>query len=195
MVKDSGDFRLGVCSLFVLSFFVCSCAKSTPRPFSSGYVFTAPGSSPTTGKIYFSWPYYRQDSDGGGLPRLITNYSTRISYIIWLDERKYTETLAPEYTFDGQNPCTNRSDIACRKIGPESVNGRACDKWETTDRKNGRLGSVCVDRELHYPISVHSADGATFEYINIKAGPQAPSLFEIPFGYKKLPDPFGRLKD
>jgi len=188
MVKRNGHFRFAVCSFFVLSC-LFAIAQNTPQPFSSDYVFTAEGSKPSTGKIYFSWPYYRQDTEG---IRLITNYSTKISYGIFLDKRQYFETRATEYTFAAQNACAMRPDLTCKKVGPETVNGRACDKWETIDKKNGRLGSVCVDRELHFPISTHNTNGTTFEYVNIKAGPQPSSVFEIPDGYRKIADPFGR---
>jgi hypothetical protein len=190
MVKWNGHFMFAVCSFFVLSS-LFAIAQNMPQPFSSDYSFTAEGSKPSTGKIYFSWPYYRQDT---GNMRVITNYSTNISYGIFLDKHQYFETRASEYKFDAQNPCAISGDLTCKKIGPETVNGRACDKWETTDKKNGRPGSVCVDRELNYPISVHHTDGTAFDYVNIKPGPQPSSLFEIPEGYQKVPDPFGRIK-
>lgn len=187
MVKHNDYFRLGVCSFFVLNC-LSAIAQNTPQPLSSDFIFTAEGSR-STGRIYFSWPYYRHDSEG---MRVITNYSTKVSYVIFLDKRQYFETRAGEYTFDAQNPCALRPDLTCKKIGPETVNGRACDKWETMDKKNGRPGSVCVDQELHFPIIIHHTDGTTFEYVNIKAGPQPSSVFEIPDGYRKVPDPFGR---
>jgi hypothetical protein len=185
MMKHSSHLRLAICALFVLSG-LFPLAEDTPQPFSSDYVSAAEGSKPTTGKFYFSWPRYRMDN---GNVIVITNYSTQISYNLFLDKHEYIETRAPHFTFDAQDPCLKRPDITCRKIGPETANGRACDKWETTDKRTGLPGSICIDLELHFPISVHHANGTTFNYINIKAGPQAASIFEVPDGYKKAPNP------
>ena len=113
----------------------------------------------------------------------ITNYDTKITDIILRDKYEYMEHPT-EYAFNAQNPCAKRPDLTCKRIGKATANGRECEKWDTVDTK-GRPGSVCIDRELRFPISVHNGNGINFEYINIKAGPQPPSLFEIPPGYTK----------
>jgi hypothetical protein len=185
-VAHNSYFRLAACGLFILTC-VFSLAQNSPQPFSSDYISTVEGSEPITGKIYFSWPYYRMDT---GAIVSIVNYKTKTSYKIFRDKREYFETRAPEYAFVAEDPCAKRPDITCKKIGPETANGRTCEKWETTDKKSGHLGNVCVDRELHFPIRVRNPNGVTFDYINIKVGSQEASIFEIPDGYKKISDPF-----
>jgi hypothetical protein len=172
--------------LFILGF-SWAAAQNRPQPFSSDFIFTE-GSFKSTGKIYFSWPNYRMDIES---IISIANYETKRRYAIFLDQHKYFETRGNEYLFDAQDPCLKRPDLTCKKIGPVALAGRRCDKWETTDKQSGRVGDVCVDQELHFPISVHNSNGTSFEYINIKPGPQAESLFAPPAGYERVPDILG----
>ena len=163
--------------------------QDKPQPLSADYTFTLKdgSSKPGTGKIYFSWPYVRMDSDGGTIT--ITNYATNTEYFLFTEGHKYLEKRAPEYLLDGETPCAKRPDITCKKIGAQTVNGRICDMWETTD-KSGHSGSICMDQKLKFPVRVQNANGATVDYTNIKAEPQPASLFEIPAGYSKTINPF-----
>ena len=158
-------------------------AQNKPPSFSGDYIFTDNGSKPETGKIYFSWPYVRMDSEGGIF--FITNYSTKIKYAIISDKHIYSESPALEYALDSQAPCSKRPDITCKKIGKETVNGRKCDKWETRD-KSGSTGYQWIDQKLGFPIRAQNQNGTNMEYKNIKVEPQAASLFEIPVGYRKV---------
>jgi len=133
----------------------------------------------------------RIDSGNGVI--LIANDKTKIQYAIFTEKRNYFESAGPEYTFDNKNPCANRPDITCKAAGPATVNGRACDMWETTDKAGG-AGSVCIDQKLRFPISVKNGNGTTMEYINIKVAPQPASLFEVPAGYSKIDNPLGPQK-
>ena len=175
-----------VCILLSFSFLL---AQNEPQAFSADYVFTDSGSKEPPGRIYFSWPYLRMDNAKGIV--LIANYTTRIQYSIFTEKHNYFESVGPEYTFDHMNPCAKRADITCKAAGKSTVNGRACDLWETTD-KSGRPGSVCIDQKLRFPVRVKNGNGTTVEYINIKAEPQPASLFEIPAGYTKVDNPFAR---
>ena len=89
-MKHSSYFRLAACGLFILGC-TFSLAQNSPQPFSSDYTFTAEGSKPSTGKIYFSWPFYRMDTDA---MISIVNYKTKTSYTIFRDKRVYFERRA-----------------------------------------------------------------------------------------------------
>jgi hypothetical protein len=86
--------------------------------------------------------------------------------------------------FDPANPCANQPDITCKKIGVETVSGRACDHWEITD-KNGKVSNVWVDEKLHFPIKMASAD-STILLTNITEGEPDAALFQIPSDFKKM---------
>jgi outer membrane lipoprotein-sorting protein len=88
-------------------------------------------------------------------------------------------------SFDPQNPCGKQAGVTCKKAGTETVNGRACDKWVTTE-KNGHTSTAWVDQKLYFPIKVISSEGTTMDLTNIKEGAQAASTFEVPAGYKKM---------
>jgi outer membrane lipoprotein-sorting protein len=88
-------------------------------------------------------------------------------------------------SFDPQNPCGKHADVTCKKAGTETVNGRVCDKWVTTE-KNGHTSTSWVDQKLYVPIKVVSSEGTTMDLTHIKEGAQPASTFEVPAGYRKM---------
>ena len=72
----------------------------------------------------------------------------------------------------------------CKKIGDDDLNGRKTVKYSAT-ASNGDTGTVWIDRELKVPIKWDGEKGAA-EMQNIKLGPQADSLFNIPTDYEKI---------
>ena len=77
--------------------------------------------------------------------------------------------------------------IECASIGRDTVDGREAQAWRvTTTRGQTRDTAVMwVDARLHF--ITKSVDSTTAsEVVKIVEGPQAPDLFEVPPGYKKL---------
>jgi hypothetical protein len=89
----------------------------------------------------------------------------------WL---KVSKQLGP-----GEKPAT------CRKVGDDVVNGRAAVKYEGAS-PDGKKGDVWLDVKVRYLVKVNSPDGGGMELRNIHEGPSDPSLFEVPYGYKKM---------
>jgi outer membrane lipoprotein-sorting protein len=199
-VKQRMCLKLAICSLLVL-IVAPGFAVQPPQsqPFSADMtVTTGKGGENVTGKVYFSLPKTRMDMTAHGQNMsMITNSSTQTSYMVMHQQHMYMEMHANQNnpmtrnmpkidgSFDPQNPCGKQADVTCKKAGTETVNGRVCDKWVTTD-KNGKTSTAWVDQKLYFPIKVLSAEGATMELTNVKEGAQPASTFEVPVGYRKM---------
>lgn len=151
------------------------------------------------GKFFYSVTKTRMDmqTPGGSISN-ITDIPAKKLYMVMHDRQMYMENdlnrpnpmargpKPPEVKqFDPANPCANREGTTCKKVGTETVNGRACDKWEFS--KNGGLEDTeWIDQKLHVPIKSVRTDGTSFELKNIKEGTQPESTFAIPSGYQKF---------
>jgi hypothetical protein len=83
------------------------------------------------------------------------------------------------------------------KLGAEQVGQYMCDKYRitVTSDKGTYTGTVWTARELNgFPVKwLDDKTGDTVEFRDISLGPQDPSLFQPPAGYKKMTMPsFGR---
>ena len=89
---------------------------------------------------------------------------------------------------DPERPCAGFREYvrqqSCKKLGSEHVNGRKTQKWEITSPRGGK-GHLWVDPRLAFVIKMRDEEGLT-ELRNIKEGPQPPSLFELPAGYRRM---------
>jgi len=77
-----------------------------------------------------------------------------------------------------------------RKIGTEQVGQYFCDKYRYTiiEQNNTYTGTMWTARQLNgFPVKwFDDKTGSTIEFRNINLGPQNPSLFEPPAGYRKM---------
>jgi hypothetical protein len=87
-------------------------------------------------------------------------------------------------TYEAWAKASKQSSVTCRKIGPDTVNGRAAMKYEGTS-SNG-TGYAWVDERLRFVSKWQDDKGNSAELRNIQEGPQAPSLFEVPSDYQKF---------
>jgi hypothetical protein len=192
--------RNGIALLVVVLALACAAlpaqAQLATLPQFSADMTTKHGGESTQGKIYFGSNKIRMDMNAGGRDmQMITDILKKTSYMIMPQQRMYMEMSAtgpmagargrtPDVKpVDPNNPCANQPGVTCKKVGTETVNGRACDKWEFTgDGKH----TAWIDQKLHIPVKTVSSDGATMELTNIKEGAQPASLFEIPAGYQKM---------
>jgi outer membrane lipoprotein-sorting protein len=199
-VKQHVHLKFAICSLLVLIAAPGFAVQAPqPRPFSADMAVTgAKNGENVTGKVYFSLPRTRMDMAAQGKNiSMISNGSTQTSYMIMHDQRMYIEVHGNQpnpmtrkipsldSSFDAQNPCGKQRDVTCKKEGTESVNGRMCDKWVSTDW-NRRTSTTWVDQKLYVPIRVISFEGTTMNLTNIKEGAPAASTFEVPAGYTKM---------
>ena len=151
------------------------------------------------GKMFYAGKKIRMDmqSPGGSISN-ITDITAKKNYMLMHSGHMYMEhDLDKPYPmgrsprtpvvreFDPANPCANRPDMTCKKAGSETLNGRECDKWEFS--KGGQLEETnWIDKKIHVPVKSLHPDGTSWELQNIKEGPQAATLFEIPSGYQKF---------
>ena len=182
------------------------CIGQMPQPFSADMTITHNTGEKVTGKIFFSPPKNRMDMTApagkggpmGGRMSMINDPTTQTMYMIMHDKKMYMEMHANQLagpmmghapsapsSFDPNHPCG--PDATCKKVGTETVNGRVCDKWVTTD-KNG-TSTAWIDQKLWYPIKAQSSSGETLELTNVKEGRQDASLFQPPAGYQKMTIP------
>lgn len=147
-----------------------------------------------TGKMYWGGSSMRMDINAGGRDAsIIHNTSKNANYMVMPEQKMYMELGANSpmlgrssdlKSYDPNNPCAGEEGYTCKKLGAETVNGRACDKWELTGAHGNQ--TFWIDQKLHFPIRGVSADGHTFDLTNVKEGAQPASLFEVPPGYTKL---------
>lgn len=77
-------------------------------------------------------------------------------------------------------------------VGEEDVGGRRTQKYRVTIDGNGENFAMLqwVDKETSVPVKSASEDGRwSYEYVNLKVGPQTAELFELPAGYNKMAMP------
>ncbi len=77
-------------------------------------------------------------------------------------------------------------------MGEEDVGGRKAQKYRVTINGNGEDFAMLqwVDKETGVPVKSASEDGRwSYEYVNLKVGPQTAELFELPVGYNKMAMP------
>ncbi len=175
--------------------------KPTPTPFSADTRTSMSNGTEMQGKIYFSGEKIRMEMDTPRGPMItIVDPAKQITDMLMPERKMYMEMnmaqmaprrRAPELKpMDIDNPCANAPDTTCKKVGTETVNGRACDKWEFTT--NGRVTNFWIDQKLYFPIKTQS-EAATIELLNIKEGPQDAKLFEVPSDYQKMEMPGGMM--
>jgi hypothetical protein len=193
-------FRIAVFAALLLSLSTAPAQIYTPQPFSADFSALAKSGTNVTGKFFFSLPSTRMDMTVRGQNvSSIMNGGTKTSYVIMHAQHMYMEMKAGqaspmgpslpqiEAAFDPKNPCagSTHSGATCKDVGPDSLNGRSCEKWLITD-KNGVTTTVWVDDKLHFPIKSQTSDGSSFELSNIKEGGQPASLFDPPADYRKM---------
>jgi hypothetical protein len=77
-------------------------------------------------------------------------------------------------------------------MGKENVNGQDAEKFQVSYTENGRAETIYqwIAGGSSLPVRVASADGTwQVDYLNIRAGDQPDSLFEVPPGLQKMSIP------
>lgn len=193
-------YRLAVLAIIfgVVLALVPAALAQMPKPFSAD-MFVTPGRSggeAVNGKFFYGGQRMRMEMSARGHESvMITDIPKKVTYMVMPQQRMYMEMQhsammrgqrGPDFKpYDASNPCAAEEGTTCKKVGTETVNARLCDKWEFT--KGGKPDrTVWIDKQNHIPIKTVSSDGTVFEFKNIKEGPQAASLFDVPSGYQKM---------
>lgn len=86
-----------------------------------------------------------------------------------------------------------KGDMKWEKLGSETVNGAACDKYKVTMTLEGKTSEMFYFLDSKgFPVRTEiKMEGQTMsvDYKNWKEGSQEASLFEVPAGYNKMQMP------
>ena len=155
---------------------------------------TKAGGVEIPGKIYVKENKVRNEVQAGGQPSIhILRPDKKVVWIIIPQQKAYVEMPITHTAQQKMLPLTEDQKAKMKKVGTETINGYACDKYETTMSHQGKPMQVFtwVATDLGVPIKIVSEDGSfSMEYKDIKPGQVADSLFDLPQDYKKMQLPF-----
>ncbi len=156
-----------------------------PWEYSADQVITSSGQS-VTHKVYVKKDRIRLETPQRGIS--ILRFDRKMVWILMPDQKKYMELpLHGRDPLSGLNPDVK---VERQAVGQEVVNGHPTKKNKTTTSFQGQqvVGYQWLATDLkELPIKWQNDTAKTTgELKNIKFGPQAASLFEIPQGYQKL---------
>lgn len=155
------------------------------------------------GKIYVSNDKIRMEQKDGHAGAVIIDGKAGTAFVLIparklaMDVNQGGHPMQSLAGLDPDNPCpqlqkmehdlhkNEKGEWSCKRIGPETVNGRTAVKIEGTSPA-GEQSFGWIDTRLKFLIKSQSAKGAGLELRNIQEGPQPASLFEIPADYQKM---------
>jgi hypothetical protein len=160
------------------------------------------GSMTMTGKLWVSHGMIRRESLDEGHVMVVLNdpahkkslhlvpdqgFYEDVSALSGTRGGFYTDDLIPGgpadvLVHDLKNPCANEPGVHCKRIGPDSVNGRPCEKWRLASAA-GKPWTECIDQGLGAIIE-QDRNGRLFTLTEIREGPQEASLFLLPTDMK-----------
>jgi len=154
--------------------------------FSADMVIVPKGEEPMRGKIFVSGDKIRQETaDEDETQVMIIRPDKKVTWMITPEEKTYTELpyQSPGKTFE---EWTAEKAKNAKFIGEENVSGMPCKKYVVVE--NGEKTVLWIPGELPFPIKIEDPE-MVMEYKNIKLGQLDDSLFELPAGYEKMPEP------
>jgi len=142
--------------------------------FSADVIQSMPQQESRQGRLYVGNEQVRTDITVGGKKMIqIIDIKLQTAYMLDPEQKSYMERKAvPGELNPGggtaakdANPCAGMQNLACRRIGVESVNGRPAEKWELENTAQGQSGKMVIwlDDERRIPIRQLLPDGATME--------------------------------
>ncbi len=170
--------------LMILSFSTPLSARAVE--FSADLVIQPKGDEPMTGKIFVKGDKVRQEtSEEGETQIMIIRPDKKLTWMLTPEEKTYMEMpyQAEDKTFE---EWTADKEKKSKLLGEETISGLACRKFESVE--DGEKTYFWIAKQFPFPIKVEDSE-VTMEYKNIKEGPLADSLFELPAGYEKMAMP------
>ena len=157
-------------------------------------MITKAGGMEIPGKVYVKDNKMRNEIQAAGHSNIhIIRPDKKLVWIIIPQQKAYMEIPISQEAQQKMGILTENQKAAMKKIGTKTVNGHACDKYETTMSHQGKSMKVftCVATDLGVPIKILSEDGSfSMEYKDIKPEKVADSQLEPPQGYQKMKMPF-----
>jgi hypothetical protein len=160
----------------------------------SATMVTKAGGVEIPGKIYVKDNKVRNEVQVAGQAGIhILRPDKQVVWIILPQQKAYMEMPFTKEAQHNLLPLTEEQKNSMKKMGTETINGYACDKYMASITHKGKAMQVTswVATDLGMPIKIVSADGSfSMEYKDIKPGEVAASLFEVPQDYQKMKLPF-----
>jgi hypothetical protein len=168
--------RFPIISSFIILLFTTAMAIAGQGQveFSADVIQSMPQQESRQGKLYVGNDQVRTDITVGGKTMIqIIDLKLQTAYMLDPEQKSYMERKAgPGEMNPGGgaaakdvNPCAGMQNLACRRIGVESINGRPAEKWElenTAQRQSGKM-VIWLDEERRIPVRQLLPDGATME--------------------------------
>ncbi len=156
-------------SLFILA----SAVARAGVEFSADVLQTIPQQGDMQGRIFVGKDRMRTEFKVNDQTMIqIIDSGRGTAYMLNTQNRSYVQRKAgPGDSLPGSGnvpadkPCAGMSDITCRKLATEKVNGRSADKWEfenTTQAQSGKM-LYWLDQERRIPIRQMLPDGTIIE--------------------------------
>ena len=156
--------------------------------FSADMVMTSGGTT-TTSKIFTKGEKSRMEPQGQPTYSIVRN-DKKVMWMVMTDQKTYMEMTAdPKQAPQGDKVT---GEVSRKLIGKETIDGHSTEKYEVTFKEGNKTEKMYqwIATDIKFMVKMAAVDGSyTMEYKNIKMGPQADSLFEVPSGYKKMAMP------
>jgi hypothetical protein len=167
-------------------------AQLFSKPFSADQMVTKDRKTATS-KVYATPTALRTEGVQDGKKYItILLYDRKVMWSLMPDEKMYFEMPIPAGAgvAAGMKEMMKGVQVKSEPLGSEQVGGYLCEKTRVTVTWQGvtdttiewaakDLGGFIVKKQ-------DETTGELTEYKNIRLGPQDPSLFELPAGYKKM---------
>lgn len=156
--------------------------------FSADLSMSAGNGKPMTGKVFVKGGKIRTIIAMMGVDSItIARQDKKVAWILMPEQKQYREMpLQP----DAAHP-TADMQYDTKELGSGRANGYDCKIIQYTFKNTSYSAVNWLASQINMPVRVQvkNKSGAlvtTVDYTNIKIGPQADDLFEIPAGYSKM---------
>jgi hypothetical protein len=204
MIENGIFFRLVV--LGVMAFSFPGAAFADAVEFSADLIDTKAAGNPDVprGKIFVAKSDVRIEAPDEPGDVFIVQGDRSVAYLVRPAQHLYMDTAQSSLLtqilvpVDPNDPCRQWQAMAtiagaaakgdqwrCERLGVEKIDGRDAVIYRATSPQN-QSSEGWIDRRLGFPIRFVMADGTRIDLANIRQGPQAASLFEVPADYRKF---------
>jgi hypothetical protein len=150
-------------------------AESAGPEFSADLVQKGSNVPASTGKLYVGEERSRMEMSQGGQEIVrITDRKRHLEWILFPKQHKYMEHPIPAGPAQhgpaspaaaAEDPCAGVSGVTCKKLGEETLDGRAAVKWEMEATHQGKTmkSTQWIDKARGVPLRQEYPNGQTVE--------------------------------
>jgi len=157
----------------------------------SADMVTKDGGKTMNSKMNYANDRWRLDTTTAGKRSItIVRADKKLVWMMLPEQQLYTENKMQPEMLRGMSQKT-AGETKRQKLGRETVNGIACDKYEVTYREGLKTKKTYLWLSAdNWPVKSAATDGSwSTEFKNFKKADQPDSLFVVPAGYNKLTVP------